>query len=66
LGKVIRDGRDVNPASVVNGWAWHNKKHAGEQSASDRLLYTNAEEDARSQRRWPVIQSACHCTLGLS
>jgi endonuclease YncB( thermonuclease family) len=35
---------------VVDGWAWHYKKYADEQSASDRLLYANAEEDARSLR----------------
>jgi endonuclease YncB( thermonuclease family) len=51
VGKVISDGRDVNLALVVDGWAWHYKKYASEQSASDRLLYASAEEDARSQRR---------------
>lgn len=51
VGKVIIDGRDVNLALVVDGWAWHYKKYAREQSASDRLLYASAEEDARSQHR---------------
>lgn len=51
VAKVISDGRDVNLSLVVDGWAWHYKKYAGEQSASDRLLYASAEEDARSQRR---------------
>ncbi|PKO77723.1 MAG: nuclease [Betaproteobacteria bacterium HGW-Betaproteobacteria-15] len=50
VGKVISDGRDVNLVLVVDGWAWHYKKYAGEQSSSDRLLYASAEEDARSQR----------------
>jgi endonuclease YncB( thermonuclease family) len=40
----------VNLVLVVDGWAWHYKKYAGEQSSSDRLLYASAEEDARSQR----------------
>lgn len=51
VGKVIKDGRDVNLAMVVNGLAWHYKKYASEQSASDRLLYASAEDEARSMRR---------------
>lgn len=51
VGKVINNGRDVNLVLVVDGLAWHYKKYADEQSASDRLLYANAEEDARSKRR---------------
>lgn len=51
VGKVVIDGRDANLAMVVVGMAWHYKKYAGEQSASDRLLYADAERDAREVRR---------------
>lgn len=47
LGKIVLDGRDVNLAMVVAGLAWHYKKYEREQSAADRLLYANAEKDAR-------------------
>lgn len=51
IGKVIIDGRDANLAMVVAGMAWHYKKYQGEQSASDRLLYADAEQGARDARR---------------
>lgn len=47
LGKIVLDGRDVNLAMVVTGFAWHYKKYEREQSAADRLLYDDAEKDAR-------------------
>lgn len=51
VGKVIIDGRDANLAQVVAGMAWHYKKYEGEQSPSDRLLYADAEREAREVRR---------------
>ncbi len=51
IGKVVIDGRDANLAMVVAGMAWHYKKYEGEQSLSDRLLYADAEREAREVRR---------------
>lgn len=51
VGKVIIDGRDANLSMVVDGFAWHYKKYEGEQSPSDRLLYADAEREARLERR---------------
>lgn len=51
VGKVVIDGRDANLAMVVAGLAWHYKKYQGEQSSSDRLLYSDAERGAREVRR---------------
>lgn len=51
VGKMIIDGLDVNLAQVVAGMAWHYKKYGGEQSPSDRLLYADAEQEARMARR---------------
>jgi endonuclease YncB( thermonuclease family) len=50
LGKIVISHRDVNLAMVQAGLAWHYKKYQNEQSASDRLLYAHAEEQARQQR----------------
>ena len=47
LGKIVLDGRDVNLAMVVAGLAWHYKKYEREQTAADRLLYDDAEKEAR-------------------
>lgn len=51
VGKVLVDGRDANLAMVVAGLAWHYKRYEGEQSATDRLLYAAAEQEAREARR---------------
>jgi len=50
IGKVVIDGRDANLAMVTAGLAWHYKKYQTEQSASDRRLYSRAEDDARAGR----------------
>lgn len=50
VGKISVNGADANLAQVTAGFAWHYKQYASEQSASDRALYANAEEGARSSR----------------
>jgi endonuclease YncB( thermonuclease family) len=50
LGKILFDRKDINLAMVNAGLAWHYKKYQQEQSASDRLLYAHAEDQARQQR----------------
>jgi endonuclease YncB( thermonuclease family) len=47
VGKGLIAGCDANLAIIAAGLAWHYKKYQKEQSASDRLLYASAEEDAR-------------------
>ena len=50
LGKILFDRKDINLAMINAGLAWHYKKYQQEQSASDRLLYSYAEEQARLRR----------------
>jgi endonuclease YncB( thermonuclease family) len=50
LGKIVFDRKDINLAMINAGLAWHYKKYQQEQSASDRLLYSHGEEQARFQR----------------
>lgn len=50
VGNIFVGGRDANLAMITAGMAWHYKQYEREQSASDRLLYANAEEQARSRR----------------
>jgi len=50
LGKVIFNGEDVNLEQVEAGMAWHYKKYQGEQSASDRVKYSDAELEARRHK----------------
>lgn len=47
IGKVVLQGRDVNLAMITSGLAWHYKKYQREQSASDRMLYASAEQEAQ-------------------
>jgi endonuclease YncB( thermonuclease family) len=49
LGKIVFDRKDINLAMINAGLAWHYKKYQQEQSASDRLLYSHGEEQARFQ-----------------
>jgi endonuclease YncB( thermonuclease family) len=51
VGKVLLQGRDMNLAVVAAGLAWHYKEYESEQSPSDRLLYANAEQEARVLRK---------------
>jgi endonuclease YncB( thermonuclease family) len=51
VGKVLVGDRDANLALVVAGMAWHYKKYETEQSASDRMIYASAEQDARVARQ---------------
>ena len=44
--KVVVGESDVNLALVATGLAWHYMKCQHEQSASDRLLYAAAEQEA--------------------
>lgn len=48
---VFSGGRDVNLLQVSQGWAWHYKAYAREQSSGDRSAYDGAEEAARANRR---------------
>jgi len=50
LGIVLVNGGDVNLEQVEAGMAWHYKKYQGEQSASDRVKYSDAELEARRQK----------------
>ena len=50
LGKILFDRKDINLAMINAGLAWHYRKYQREQSASDRLLYAHAEDQARQQR----------------
>lgn len=51
VGKVIIDGQDANLAMVQAGMAWHYKTYQREQSPADRILYADAEQEAREARR---------------
>ena len=44
---VIVNGEDVNLEQVEAGMAWHYKKYQREQSASDRVKYSDAVLKAR-------------------
>jgi endonuclease YncB( thermonuclease family) len=50
LGKVVVSGKDANLEQVRAGFAWHYKNYQKEQSASDRLLYADAETAARNRK----------------
>ena len=50
LGKLLKDGQDINLKQVKDGYAWHYKQYQREQSTLDRALYDSAETEARKKR----------------
>ena len=50
VGKVLVNGMDANLAQVNTGMAWWYRDYAKEQSAADRRLYEQAEQQAQAQR----------------
>jgi endonuclease YncB( thermonuclease family) len=50
VGKLIKDGQDINLLQVKDGFAWHYKFYQKEQSELDRMLYSSAEIEARNKK----------------
>jgi len=49
VGKLIKDGQDINLLQIKHGYAWHHKDYQKEQSKLDRALYSSAEIEARKK-----------------
>ena len=51
VGKVLVSNVDAGLEQVKRGLAWHYKAYEREQSPADRVLYAQAELDARKAQR---------------
>lgn len=51
VGKVLVGNVDTSLEQVKRGLAWHYKAYEQEQSAVDRIAYSQAEDAARGARR---------------
>jgi endonuclease YncB( thermonuclease family) len=51
VGKVIIDQKDVNLEQIRQGFAWHYRRHANEQTPEDKRLYAEAETEAKREKR---------------
>jgi endonuclease YncB( thermonuclease family) len=51
IGKVIRNGKDLNVEQIRRGLAWHYKQYQNEQELDDRSLYANEEYLAQKDHR---------------
>ncbi len=51
IGKVLLSNQDMNLEQIKAGLAWYDKKHAIEQTESDRELYAQIEDEARQAKR---------------
>jgi endonuclease YncB( thermonuclease family) len=49
VGKLIKDGQDINLLQIKHGYAWHYKQYQKDQSKLDRALYSSAEVEARAK-----------------
>jgi len=50
LGKVLRDGVDINLAMLQEGLVWHYKHYADDQFPGDAQRYAQAEAEARKAK----------------
>jgi endonuclease YncB( thermonuclease family) len=50
VGKVVRNGKDVNLEQVKLGMAWFYRKYQNELIFDDRINYLHAEENAMSKQ----------------
>jgi len=50
IGKILRDGQDMNLQQIKDGYAWHYKRYQREQSDLDKMLYDSAEIEARNRK----------------
>lgn len=50
VGVVVVNGEDVGLALLRSGFAWHFKRYAHDQSASERIAYSKAEDQAKAAR----------------
>ena len=50
VGKVVRNGKDVNLEQVKLGMAWFYRKYQNELVFDDRINYLHAEENAMSKQ----------------
>ncbi len=51
VGKVFVNDLDANLVQVQRGLAWHYKAYEREQTAIDRNVYADAENEAKAARR---------------
>jgi len=51
VGKVLLAEQDAGLAQVRAGLAWHDTRHHGEQTRTDRVRYARAEEEAQNAKR---------------
>ena len=51
IGKLLKEGLDINLQQVRDGYAWHYKLKADEQSRQDFAVYSNAEKEAKQKRK---------------
>jgi endonuclease YncB( thermonuclease family) len=49
VGKLIKEGQDINLQQIKNGFAWHDKYARKDQSKLDWALYSAAENEARNR-----------------
>jgi len=50
IGKLLKDGQDINLQQIKDGYAWHYKRYQEEQASIDKILYSAAEDKARSKK----------------
>jgi len=66
IGKLLKNGQDINLLQIKHGYAWHYKYYQKDQSKLGRDLYRSAEIDARGKRlrkKYLVREKKEHCAM---
>ena len=50
IGEIFLDGKNINLAQIQSGYAWHYKRHQKQQTYAKRLIYAQAQKDAKENR----------------
>ena len=58
IGKLIKNGQDINLLQIKHGYAWHYKYYQKDQTKLDRDLYSAAEIEAREKRLGLWVEAA--------
>lgn len=51
LAKVLLRGEDLALRQVARGWAWHDERQLKEQSTTDKILFEDAQIQAKAKKR---------------
>ena len=50
IAEIFVDGKNINVEQIRNGYAWHYKRHQRQQTYEQRIVYSQAQNEAKEKR----------------